>query len=361
MTHGGDIWAAADLGGIRPSDIIDFSASVCPLGSSPRAVEAIGEATALLGAYPDPHARELVEAISNYYGLASDCILPANGSTELIYLVASALKARNALIVEPAFSEYRKALLLNGTTVEPLLAVDDNFSPTAGANIDAGVIIEAVRGGGYELLFIANPANPTGALISKEDMLKITAACEQTGTVVIIDEAFCDFAEAESMKGETGSFENLIVLRSMTKFFSLAGVRLGFLTARPEMVERLRARQYPWSINTLAMVAGIATLGDDNYISAIRDWFHSEQRPFYESLSAIPALTVYPSAANFFMIKLPDGWRGDLLKAELLKERLLIRTLDGFAGLGGSFIRVALLDGAKNRLLTVALNRAFDT
>ncbi|MEE9613764.1 MAG: threonine-phosphate decarboxylase CobD, partial [Thermodesulfobacteriota bacterium] len=319
-THGGDIWAAARRAGKSPEEIIDFSASISPLGLSPRAAGAVREALALSGAYPDPDVRELRHALADHHGISPEELLPANGSTELIYLVPSVFRPKKALIVEPAFSEYRYALELGGVSVDEFQCrEEDSFLP------DIEGLFKRLEGR-YDLLYIGNPANPTGALMEKELLLKVVDECGKHGTVVIVDEAFADFSEEDSVKASVGEFENLVVLRSMTKFFSMAGLRLGYLVAPPAVVERFRSFLPPWSVNTLAQAAGVATLGDTEHMEEIKRWFASEREYMPGRLGKFAELEVFPSAANFFMIKSSwDGVAGGHVKDALGERGILVR------------------------------------
>jgi threonine-phosphate decarboxylase len=349
--HGGDIWSVSRRAGVLPTEIIDFSANINPLGLSPMAVEAVKQALGLVGAYPDPEAAELREALGAHHGLPKTRILPANGSTELIYLIPGVFKPKRALVVEPAFSEYRTSLASSGCRVEAFLTMEEE-------SFKLNVERLALRlKEGYDLVYIANPSNPAGALIEKASLVELAGLCRRYGTVVVLDEAFADFTERESMKKEASEFPNVLVLRSMTKFFSMAGLRLGYLVANEEMIKRFTGVIAPWSVNTLAIAAGASTLGDASYIARTFKWFKEEKEYMFRELGKIRGLKVFPSSANFFLVKIvTDAPGSSSLKQTLIGKGILIRELGAVRGLGERFFRIALLTRRDNEHLLKALS-----
>lgn len=348
--HGGDIWGAARRLGISPSEIMDFSASICPIGPSPLAISAIKEGMATVCAYPDREAFALRQALADYHGLSISNILPANGSTELIYLIPQVLKPEKALIAEPAFSEYRCSLELSGVNVEDFSALEKDLFA-----IDVKGLINRLRQG-FDVFYIANPANPTGAFMCKDALFEIAQACAEHSAYLVVDEAFVDFVEHGSVKVFVKGFKNLIVLRSMTKFFSIPGLRLGYLVAHESLIERFSARMPPWSVNSLALLAGEKTIGDKAHMQRVREWFGEESGFLYEGLKNTGRLKPYPSSANFFMLKvMAEGVDMAHLKTALLREKILIRGLSDFKGLEG-FIRVSLRTRDENMLLINTLS-----
>jgi threonine-phosphate decarboxylase len=350
-THGGDIWSASRRTGVLPHKIIDFSANINPLGLSPMAREAVKEALGLVGAYPDPEAGLLKEALAAYHGLSQNRILPANGSTELIYLVPRVFAPKRALVVEPAFSEYRASLVSSGCRVESFLTVEDESFTINGERL-ASMLKE-----GYDLLYIANPSSPTGALIEKSLIVWLAGECRKHGTVLVVDEAFSDFNDQESIKKEAQELRGVLLLRSMTKFFSMAGLRLGYLVAEEDLIKRFKRVIPPWSVNTLAIAAGASTFRDVSYMERTFSWFREEKAFMFRELGKFHALKVFPSSANFFLVKLlTDAITGSYLKEILISRGILIRELSAIRGLGERFFRVALLTRRHNELLLDALS-----
>lgn len=348
--HGGYIWEAARRLGIAPSEIIDFSASVNPLGLPESAREAAARALSVVSAYPDPGCRELNDKLSRRHGIPPGCILAGNGSTELIHLIPRVFRPARALIVEPAFSEYARSLGLAGSEISRLILTgEDGFLP--GPEALAGAMKD-----GIGLAFLANPSNPTGALMTKDAVLEAADAAVRAGCLLVVDEAFADFAEEESVVSEAARRPGLIVLRSLTKFFSMAGLRLGYLAAAEDTVEALTSALPPWSVNTVAAAAGAAALEDGEYIRKTLTLIDSERAYLTERLSAMGGLTVYPSSANYLTARLAGGLPAAAeLKETLLHKRLLIRDLSGFAGLGPRFFRVSVRTREENLLLAEAV------
>ncbi|MFQ5428271.1 MAG: threonine-phosphate decarboxylase CobD [Thermodesulfobacteriota bacterium] len=359
IEHGGDIWGASQETGQRPGDLVDFSSSINPEGPAPAAREAIMELIdneRLLAAYPDPCSKALHKALGSYLGIKEESILAGNGSTQFIYLIPEVLRPGRALIVEPAFSEYAPALARAGSEVIPfLLKEDEDFA------IDPRRLKKALLEQRPQILYIANPSNPVGRLREKENLLKIAGFCREKNIRLLIDEAFIDFNEDHSMAEEASQQDHIIVLRSMTKFFGLAALRLGYMVGARGLVETFRHALATWSINSAAAVAGVASLGDSSYISRTRKWLKREGPLMREGLMDIAGLKVYDSAANFFTVRLTSGagYAGNdnepmtapRLKDLLLRKGLLIRDLSNIRGLGEDFFRVALKNPVENRLL----------
>lgn len=352
--HGGDVWEAARTLGLDPDRIVDFSASINPLGMPPKAKRAAKLALDLSVNYPEPCAATVTLAYAERHGLDRGEVLAGNGSVELIYLIPRVIAPRKALIVEPAFSEYRSALKLVGCRVDSfVLRERDGFMPdfsSLSKRIDRG----------YDVLYMANPANPTGALLRREDLLGLAASCGKRGTVLVVDEAFGDFAEEESVKHEVRRFRNLIVLRSMTKFFAMAGLRLGFLLAHGETVRRFRRWLPPWSVNTVAAAAGTAALLEDRRFleRSLREV--ARERGFLSrGLEETGLARVYPSSANFIMARVIDDTLTAAGLGEALKRKaILIRVLGDFRGLGPGYLRVAVRRRRENELLLEAIRKA---
>ena len=349
--HGGNLRALAAAAGVPEGQILDFSASINPLGLSPRVEAAIRSAIPRVIHYPDPEAALLQSALASYHGLSSDCVLVGNGSTELIYLLARALAPRRALILHPAFSEYEAALELAGSRVERLiLAEADGFLPQRSPLIS--------KLAGQELVVLANPGNPTGSLMPAGDLQSLAAASHEAGAVLVADEAFVDFVEEASLKRSLDRFPRLLVLRSLTKFFALPGLRIGYALASPELLGRLRPWKEPWSVNLLAEAAGAAALEDRGYQENSRSLIPSWREALSTGLQKFGALQVFPGAANYLLVKLLDeSWTAPALRSALLREGIAIRDCSSFPGLGPQFFRVAARRPEEIQTLLGALER----
>jgi threonine-phosphate decarboxylase len=346
--HGGNIWQASRLRGASPEDLLDFSASINPLGFSPSARKALAAAIKSIPPYPDPSSTVLKEAIAGVHAVGIDEVVPANGSNEIISVLPRLLKSGPVLIVEPAFSEYRKALELSGIRVKShLLREEDGFG------LNARRLKKAIEG--CTALYIANPSNPSGVLTGKEELLDIIYYAKGRGVLVVIDEAFADFTGV-SVIPEAVKAGNVIVLRSMTKFYAMAGLRLGYAIGGRRLIARLSSFIPAWSVNTLASSAGVAALKDRAFRKRTLEWFETEREFLFSGLASIEGLTPFVSSANYIMVKLKGGVDARELRSSLLeKNGILIRELSAFPGLGPEFFRVAVLGRDANMKLIAAL------
>jgi len=342
--HGGNVWRAAARLGVAPSEIVDFSASINPLGPSPRALRAIRGHLKDLSSYPDPVCSSLVETIADYHKVSPRSILVGNGSTELIYLVARSF-GEQTLIPLPSFSDYERSVRLAGGRCR-FLAAD----PSSGFQIDPNRLGRSLRRGD-SLIFLGNPNNPTGQRHSAGLLRDLVKTGGRKGVRIALDEAFIDFWEEDSLSREAVESRNLIILRSFTKFFALAGLRIGYLIAHPEIVALLGKYQEPWTVNTLAQVAAQASLGDQAYIRESRVRMEETRPEFVKGLQALKGLVVFPSGANYLLFRVAPPRSASRLAESLLQKGVLIRDAGSFRGIGPEFLRVAVKSKAENRLL----------
>lgn len=352
-THGGNIWKIAKENGLRLKDIIDFSASINPLGISPNAEAAIKNAVSILGHYPEPGAEAIIHEMASFHNLPPENILAGNGSSQFIYLIPQIFKPQKALLVEPCFSEYRSSLA-NSCAINSFICSEENdFLP------DIDKLFAEIKNG-YDIIYLGNPANPAGAIINKKTILDIAAECKKYKTTLIIDEAFIDFVEEDSVKREAVLFDNLILIRSMTKFFAMPGLRLGYIIAHDKIINEFKDIMPPWSVNTLAILAGVESLRDKDYIRKTREWLASDMPCLMEGLKAVPYIKTYPTKVNYMLVKIlfNDITATDIRK-QLLKEGILIRDCGDFIGLDSSFFRVAVRKKEENRLLIDCINSMF--
>jgi threonine-phosphate decarboxylase len=346
--HGGDVYQMARSLGLKLSDILDFSANINPLGPPPDLPAVVQAALPDLVHYPDRHCVDLRQDLAAYHGLPPDCILAGNGSTELIFLAARALGAKKALIVAPAFSEYQLALEAAGAPI--------SFHFT---REEADFTLEGpIDPQGADLVFLANPASPSGALLPIELLLPIVADLDAAGVYTILDEAFIDFVEEASLKGYLARFPRLVILRSFTKFFAIPGLRLGCLLAAPEVVAHLASAQEPWSVSSLAQAVGRACLADTDYIARSRQYVAQERQRLFTGLNQVPGLKAFPGAANYLLVKLTrPGLTAPGLRQALLPQGIAVRDASNFVGLDQRFIRVAVRRGEENERLLKALSQ----
>jgi threonine-phosphate decarboxylase len=352
--HGGNVFAIARSLGIPPEQIVDFSASINPLGMAPGVSAALAGCVERLLHYPDKGALELKESLAAYHGLDAGQIAVANGSTELIHLLPRVVAGRKALIVAPAFAEYALALERSGWQIDYFtLESCDGFAPSLSALRDK-------LGQGYDLLFICNPGNPTGALIPKRDIEEVIALCRESGTFLVLDEAFIDFCEEESAKELIIDCERGVLLRSMTKFFAIPGLRLGYAIGSAETIDAIASLQSPWSVNTAAQVAGIASLADADYCRRTRSYVDQERGRLAAGLNKFSSLRLFPSRANYLLVEIRNGLTAAKLRSTLTERGILIRDCSNFQGLDERYFRVAVRLREENELLLEHLGRICD-
>ncbi|MGK7955556.1 MAG: threonine-phosphate decarboxylase CobD [Crocosphaera sp.] len=348
--HGGNlVWAAAQIG-CPVSSILDFSASINPLGPPQSVLAAIQEGLESLTHYPDPIYTELRKALSDWHQLPSEWILPGNGAAELLTWVGRDLaQEKQTYVMIPGFRDYWRGLEAFGAKIIPLyfpwqipnsLKFLDNYRGE-----DAGIIIN-------------NPHNPTGQLFPKEALLPLLERFK----LVVVDEAFMDFvppSQQQSLIPLIGDYPNLIIVRSLTKFYSLPGLRLGYAIAHPHRLQQWQKWRDPWPVNSLAVTAGIAAIEDDGFVQQTRQWLSSTYEPLLTRLSEIEGLEPVPSSVNFLLVKteIPSSQ----LQQELLqKYRILIRDCLSFETLGDRYFRVAVRTFEENNQLLEGLSDRFN-
>jgi len=349
--HGGNVHAAARAGGRRLDQIVDFSASINPLGPSPAALRAIREAFPLLVHYPDPDCTALVDALAARWRLAPDRLVIGNGSSELIQALPRALRIRRALIVGPTFSEYERAVRLAGGE-----AVSIDASRTDGYRPPLAAALRLLRKK-FDAVFVCNPNSPTGRAAGRGELRRLLAAARAAGTWTILDETFVEYCERMSLLPRMARFPRLIILRSFTKFYALPGLRLGYAAGPPEAIASIRAQLPPWSVNLPAQQAALAALHDRRHARASLAFMRRERPRFTRLLAALPGAVVNPSAANFLLVELPPSLSAHACAAGLAGHGLLVRDCSPVPGLNDRTIRVAIRRPAQNRRLVAALRR----
>ena len=347
--HGGDVYAWASKSGVDPAAIADFSASINPLGPPASARKAFQESYRDISRYPDPYGEELRKTLAKHHEMKPAEILVGNGSTQLIYLLCFALRPRKALVVGPAFSEHANALTLAGAEVSLFsLTADDDFKFCTADFI-------AAWDKAPDLAFLTTPNSVTGQLIPRAEIEKIARIALLKNRFLVIDEAFIDFVEAESVKNLIRDNPYVIILRSLTKYYALPGLRLGYLLAHSRRVAQFAAYLEPWSVNGPAQKVALACLADRNFGLKTERWLPRERNFLTQALSALKGFEPYPSSTNFLLVRIANE-RGALeLQSFLLHKKILIRACNSFAGLGSHHFRIAVRRRKDNRLLLEAL------
>ncbi|MBE9572495.1 MAG: threonine-phosphate decarboxylase [Proteobacteria bacterium] len=345
--HGGNVTEISRRYGIDEDRIIDFSANINPLGYPPGVKETvIREFDSILN-YPDIDSFDLVSGLSKYHGIDQDYIIAGNGSTEFMYWIPIVFKPERALIVTPAFSEYEKGLKISGTEVSYFQTDGEN-----GFSVDIDLLCKRLKDG-FDILYFCNPANPTGVLTPKDELCRIIACAEEMGAISVIDEAFMDFVEEESVKKEIFRFSNLVILRSMTKFFGIPGLRVGYVMASSPCIAKIRENKSPWTVNSLGQRVAADVLSDGDYIRDTKQYVITEREFLRNALNEIPGLKTYGSAANFILVFMDSrvALNSTKLRDRLAGEGILIRDCSTFQEMGVRFFRVAVKRHEQNVVL----------
>lgn len=351
FVHGGNLREAIDKYNVSGSKIIDFSSNINPLGI-PQDIKSLikKEFDELVQHYPDPEYKLLTQTLSETLNVGTENLLPGNGSNELIYLLVNMLAPKKVLIPVPAYSEYERASASINSKCEFL-----NFMTGDGFDFRVDEVLKKCDEG-LDAIFICNPNNPTGLLVQKEEIEYLVKKCDTKSVFVAIDEAFIDFVE-ESEKFTLIKLavksKNVAVLRSLTKFFAIPGLRLGYLVSNSKLVEKLSKRQPIWSVNNMVQYLGVKLLKNYDFSKKTREYILKERKRFTKELGCINWLKPYKSSANFILCKIKECriTSNELCRYCIGSSGILVRDCSNFRGLGNSFIRIAVKTRVENEKL----------
>lgn len=318
--HGGLGTAELRSLGLAREDVLDFSVNINPLGPSPHVRRAAVEAD--LASYPDRESRALREALASRLRVEVGSVLVGSGSTELIHLIGRALLAprRRCLLFTPTFGEYEAAAAAAEAETHCLRSTEEQ-----GFRLSVAAACEAIDALQPRLTFLCNPNNPTGVYLERREVEQIAAAVGADG-LLVLDDAYADLADSPWDAAPLLAFGNVAILRSMTKDHALAGVRLGYMVAQPDVVDAAAARQHAWSVNAVAQAAGLAALDDDSHVEAARRAIGDSKTYLASELSRL-GLAVVPSAANFLLVRVG---RAAAVRSALLSRGIAVRDCTSF-------------------------------
>lgn len=366
-SHGGNIYRLAEELGVDESSILDFSASINPLGIPKGALSAIKDNLIYLKNYPDPDAKRLCLEIADIQDIDSRSIICGNGSTELIYLVIRALKPEKVLIPAPTFSEYQRAFETIIKDYNPSASVEnfvlwekddfalnvDEFIKSMAGGMDINNARKSLMLTTPDMVFLCNPNNPTGTVLTKSEVLKIADVAKTMKCYLIVDEAFIDFCDEHSVIKEVSKNPYLIVLRSMTKFYALSGLRIGYGVFPLDIINHIKKYKEPWTVNTLAQVSAIGALRDKNYHEQTFKYMEEGKITLEDGFSLL-RIKYYPSVANFYLFR----YNAEIdLPRYLRTKGILVRDCSNFIALDKGFIRVAVKDNKDNMRLLQEIAR----
>ncbi len=352
--HGSDIEKVAKYYGLNQSDIHNYSGNVNPLGLSPTLADKLKANIHLVTSYPDPDYVSLKESIGSYTSTSPNHVLLGNGSTELIAHYIDYVSPKKAMIVGPTYSEYEKKIrTLKAEVHYHPLSKDDDF------RLDIDDLILGLTQE-MDLLVLCNPNNPTASMVTAKDLYPLFDHCKAYGIYILIDETYMDFVENHktiSALPLTNIYNNCIVLRGFSKFFSAPGLRLGYgITSDMNCHRALEKQRHHWSINSLSAFAGKELISDEDFINTSMAFITKERIRILRRLGELDKIIAYPSYVNFFFVELLDeNHSAHSLFEFMIRKGLMIRDTSSFPFLHNEFFRFCILSEEENDELLDAL------
>ena len=344
VIHGGKI-------PVKNSDhnIIDFSSNITPLGIPNFVKLIIKKNLDKVQFYPDPKSENVISSLEKYTHLSKSNIVVGNGAIEILYNFCFAFlsKTTKVLIHVPTFQEYETAVKLSNCKISYFKSL--NLS----TNIDS-FISQIPKNG---CIFLCNPNNPTGELLSKKELLSIIIVAKKLKTIVFIDECFIELVPKsnESLISYVKKYDNLFILRSLTKSFGLPGLRIGYACGSKEIIKILQKIKIPWSVNSLAQDAANAVIKNISHIKKSNIIIQKELKYLEDNISILNGFECISSSTNFILIKTKND--STKLQTKLLKNKILIRDCKNFRGLDNHYIRIAVKSHKDNVKLVKALEK----
>ncbi len=354
--HGGDLLTAQNQFGLDTAPRLDFSANINPLGPPTRLMEALIKQLDTIIHYPDPVQRLLKEKLADRLGIKTAQLVIGNGAAECMALIVLALQPQNVGVVYPCFSEYEKLSLAFGAKIVACYGKQENqFKPELA---DLFELLSKV-----DVAFIGHPNNPTGMTYTTDELRQIAEQAEATNTYLVIDEAFIDFLpenQRVTLLPGLEKYPHCLIVRSMTKFYAIPGLRLGFAVAEPDIIARLQAKQVTWSVNQLALAAGEICLDETDYETKTIELI-AEQRAFLKhAIETRFNWFVFPGQANFLLVRLPESIKVADLQWQMGKRGIMIRSCTMYPGLTDHDFRIAVRTQPENEELLTALQEVVE-
>lgn len=352
--HGGDVLSYCTAE--RHTPPLDFSANTSPLGFPLSGMAALIRALPSFSRYPDPYSRRLRAALAEAEHADAGCIASGNGAGELIYAAVQAVKPHRVLIVEPAFSEYRRAAARIGggsCAVESFVLTEQTGFCLTGELCE----LLCSRIAAADMVFACSPSNPCGTIISERSLARIARACGTHGAFFFLDGCFMPFVSGYCRGGVFSLLDGLCrfaAVKAFTKFYGMAGLRLGYaVCSDTQTADMISGALAPWSVSCAAQAAGQAVLRDTRYAENVRR-VTARERQFLCSALDTRGIPYIRGNANFLLCRSPEG--GDIA-AQLLAHGILVRSCADFAGLDSRWFRIAVRRRRDNKKLINALTR----
>lgn len=329
--------------GVKKEDIIKLGSNENPWGPSPKAIEAIGEEINSINRYPESQLKDLVHEVALYAGVCdSQVIIGGDGADEIIDVLAKTFIEPDDEFIVPLPSYMYYEYLLKQYGAVPVYAkwdLDNNV-------LDVESIFDRITSK-TKMIFLCSPNNPTGTLIDKNDLIEI--AGKNPDVLVVVDEAYFEYSEVTN-KDLINDYDNVFIIRTMSKVLGLAGMRIGYGLACEEIIEYMHRIKPVFSLTRLSYVAAINTFRDSEYIErSIKDGIESRDYLIAE-LSKINSLNVFESKSNFILIGVKDtGFTATEITKEFMKRGIIVRDCTSFKGLDEYWIRISICTMDENR------------
>jgi len=327
-----------------PDKWIDFSVNTNPYPFPSEEMPSHREMLQWITEYPDPESYELKKLLADIEGVKPKQILIGNGASQCIYMMAQLFSRKRIAVLEPTFSEYRAAAKANGCEIVTVVTSEEqNWKYDLD---ELTMVLKKV-----DALFLCHPNNPTGTVFLLEEMYTLLETAEESGTYVVIDEAFYHFwIGSYSVLNWLEQFPKVVIVRSLTKMYHLAGVRVGYIVASEKIIRKLKKMLPPWSVNHVAQKISVRLLQMSSFFETTKQAI-AEERKRVTSVLQRAGYYVSPSVVNFYLIRGPQGKTEELLN-EMLKVGLVPRHTYNFPQLSGKYLRLAVRTREENDRLT---------
>lgn len=349
LFHGSDIEVIAKKYNIDAQSILPYASNVNPLGMSPMAKQALLDNIEAISSYPERDYATLREHLSNYTKASPDNMILGSGTSDLIRLAFEILKPKHTLIVGPTYGEYARTAALSGSQVSTFMLHDlDDFE------MDVDIFLRKLNDS-IDLLILCNPNNPTSTLLSRGQLEAILNACKSHNIFVMVDEAYIEFVKDTDLVSAiplTKKYDNLITLRSVSKFFSAPGIRFAYaITSNSDFIEATDNSKTPWNINTFACIAGVM-FEDEKYINLTKSLIQTERNLIYSAMSSRKTIKIFKPEANFMLIKLlKENLTASDVFEHCIQKSFMIRDCSDYEGIGSKYVRFCFLKPEQNDMM----------
>lgn len=332
--------------------VIDFSANLNPIGPPDWLNDTLQNAFETISRYPDPSYTNTTAAVSEFEGIQRENVLVTNGGAEAIFLVAKYFENGKACIVHPTFLEYERACHHYHIHIDDLLYDQEN-----GFALPMSELRDRLSD--IDVLFLCRPNNPTGTVIAENEISQLLDLGLLTGTYIVVDEAFADFLphDTPGLTALLARYHHLILLRSLTKMYTIPGLRIGYVMAHQSVISAIIKEQIPWSINSLVDSIVPKLLADTSFVDKTKAWLEKESRFLHKTLTALD-FYLSPTKVNFYLLRdLKRPNETEKLFTFLLQNGIVTRHTHNFKGLRGAYLRLAIRSHEENKQLVAVLQK----